>query len=73
MAKKQPVFDYSICMACGVCDQACPISCIALSKDDVDTYKKVYPVLLPSPRCTGCAICQQACPVDAVQMVEGNA
>lgn len=70
MAGKRPSFDYEVCMACGVCDQACPISCITLSKGGVDAYKKMYPVLLPEPRCTGCAICQKVCPVDAIQMEE---
>jgi formate hydrogenlyase subunit 6/NADH:ubiquinone oxidoreductase subunit I len=70
MAGKLPVFDYGTCMACELCNQACPLSCIALSKIDVDAYKKAYPVLLPEPHCTGCAICQKICPVDSIQIVE---
>jgi Na+-translocating ferredoxin:NAD+ oxidoreductase subunit B len=70
MAKKRPVFDYATCMACGVCDQACPLSCISLSKFDVNGDKKAYPVLLADPCCTGCSICQKACPVDAIEMIE---
>ncbi|TLN01040.1 methionine ABC transporter, partial [bacterium] len=30
--KQKPVFDYLICVACGLCDQACPVSCLELSK-----------------------------------------
>ncbi len=72
MAGKRPVFDYGTCMACGVCDQACPLSCIALSKDGVDGYKKMYPVLLSERPCTGCGICHKACPVDAIFMRDGH-
>lgn len=68
MAAKRPVFDYAVCMACGVCDQACPLSCISLTKNSIDAYKNVYPVLRSEPVCTGCGICQKVCPVEAIQM-----
>lgn len=69
-AKQKPVFDYVICVACGLCDQACPVSCLELSKCDVDAYKKAYPVLAAEQRCIGCAICEKACPVEAIQMAD---
>jgi NADH-quinone oxidoreductase subunit I len=66
MAGKLPFFDYATCMACGACDRACPLSCIALGKLDVDAYKKAYPLLAPDSRCNGCGICQKVCPVDSI-------
>jgi formate hydrogenlyase subunit 6/NADH:ubiquinone oxidoreductase subunit I len=68
MAKKRPVFEYRTCMACGICEQTCPLSCIAMNKTDVDAYKKAYPILFVETRCTGCSLCQKACPVDAIKM-----
>jgi len=68
MAKNNPVFDYAVCMACGVCAQTCPLSCITMDKVDVDVYKKAYPTLSDAARCTGCSLCQKACPVDAITM-----
>ena len=43
MAKKKPTFDYDECIACGICDQACPVSAIDMSKLGVDRYNKAYP------------------------------
>lgn len=64
--KKNPIFDYDICIACGICAQACPVSALELSKTNVDKYKKAYPELKGS--CTGCGICAESCPLDAVEM-----
>jgi Pyruvate/2-oxoacid:ferredoxin oxidoreductase delta subunit len=70
MADKRPYMDYSLCMACGMCVQACPLDCISLIKNDIDVYKKAYPVLTSIQTCTGCGICMKACPVDAIQLQE---
>lgn len=70
MPKKQPIFDYTTCMACGICDQACPSSCISLTRTDIDKYKKAYPALIEDSQCTGCGICQKVCPIDSIQMKE---
>ncbi len=69
MAKKKPVFDYSICVACGICVQACPFSTLELQKEDVDKYHKPYPEIA-RPNCTGCGMCSRQCPLDAIKMVE---
>ena len=69
-AKKYPNFDFGICTACGVCMGVCPLSCIELSKVDVDFLRKAYPVLEARDRCTGCGICNTACPVEAIKMEE---
>lgn len=73
MPKKLPLFLYPTCTACGICDEACPFSCIAMGHTGVDGYKKVYPLLASAERCTGCALCKKACPVDAIAMQENPA
>ena len=68
MATKIPVFDYSICMACNICSEMCPFTCIEMTKTGIDALKKVYPVLASPETCTGCSICKNACPVEAIAM-----
>jgi len=58
--------DYQVCMACGVCIQACPFSYLELNKTDVDSLHKAYPALLPNHKCNGCGLCATACPVDCI-------
>ena len=65
--EKKPKFDYSLCMACGLCFQSCPSSNIRMNKTDVDVYKKAYPQLDPDG-CSGCGICKTVCPTEAVTM-----
>jgi ferredoxin len=70
MTPKRPEVDYKTCMACGICVQACPFSCLSLARFDIDALKKAYPVLISPETCTGCGICRTACPVDSIQMLE---
>ncbi len=70
MARKKPSFDCALCMACRICVQSCPFSCLEADRTDVDRYRKAYPVLARPEDCTGCGICAAACPVDAISMVE---
>lgn len=67
--KMIPLVDYKFCMACCVCISACPFSCLSAEKNDVDKYKKAYPLMVGPENCTGCGICESACPVDAISMV----
>jgi Pyruvate/2-oxoacid:ferredoxin oxidoreductase delta subunit len=73
MAAKIPVFDYDICMACNICAELCPLTCIDMSKMGIGSLKKVYPILASPDTCTGCSICKNACPVDAITMEMGIA
>ncbi len=70
MAQKYPTFDYGPCMACGICVQACPFSCLELRRTGLDSYRKAYPELARREDCTGCGICASSCPVDAIRMGE---
>lgn len=62
--KELPKFEYSKCMACGICTAACPVSALELNKTDVDRYKKAYPTLVGN--CISCKICEKECPFGAV-------
>jgi len=67
--KKLPVFDFGLCVNCGVCEQACPVSRIELSVGGVDVQRNLYPKV-KSDGCLGCAICAKSCPVEAIRLEE---
>lgn len=67
-AKKRPVFDFSLCVNCAVCEQACPVSCIRLNVKSAMDDKNLYPSV--SDGCIGCGSCKTACPVSAVTLKE---
>ena len=73
MARKNPVFQYGHCVSCGICAQACPVSCLAMTNiRKQGKYKKPCPQMAEEG-CTGCGICAKACPMDAIQMTEEGA
>lgn len=70
MKKKHPVFTDSDCVNCGICVQACPLSCLRLTRTGIQKkYKNVFPELV-SDKCTGCGICASSCPMDCITMRE---
>jgi 2-oxoglutarate ferredoxin oxidoreductase subunit delta len=68
MKNGTPKFDYTLCIPCGICVQACPFGCLDLSKTDLDRYRKAYPQLLKPDDCTGCKICEVQCPVECIRV-----
>lgn len=64
--KKKPEFVHKSCMACRVCGQTCPVSCIQFEDTSVDRYQKAYPVLTEG--CIGCSLCESSCFYDAIVM-----
>lgn len=66
MKKISVIFDYKLCIACGICAQACPTSAINLDNTQVDKYCKAYPTA--DEKCTGCAICVNTCPIEAIKI-----
>ncbi len=70
MARKHPVFTYEVCVSCGICAQACPVSCLAMTNvRKQGKYKKPCPEIAEEG-CTGCGLCAKACPMDAIHMIE---
>ena len=70
MSKKHPAFDYRDCVSCGVCAQACPLSCLTMTRPGKQgKYKNVFPELV-GEACIGCGLCEKSCPMDVIRMEE---
>ena len=68
--KQQPVFDYLLCLSCGICAQACPVSALAMKREGKSgKYRNLFPEPV-GDKCIGCGSCARACPMDAVRMEE---
>lgn len=57
-ARVRPIFNHSLCRACGKCVEECPADAIRLEK---------YAVMDPE-KCIGCATCIAVCPYGAVEI-----
>ena len=62
------------CVACFMCQTACPAHCIRIvaGETDDDSIEK-YPVIfeIDELRCVMCGLCVEACPCDAIRMDSG--
>lgn len=68
--KKLPVFDYLLCLSCGICAQACPVSALGMRREGKSgKYRNLFPELVRDT-CIGCGICARSCPMEAVRMEE---
>ena len=56
-----PQYDYTLCAACGICTQTCPVDCI----HEGETMFYIDPV-----ECIACALCETICPVDAIRHID---
>ncbi|MBI5177697.1 MAG: NADH-quinone oxidoreductase subunit I [Nitrospinae bacterium] len=57
------------CVACGLCEVACPPKCISLTggmRDDGTRYPTTY--TLNGAVCIFCGLCEEACPEEAIVM-----
>ncbi len=58
------------CVACGMCEWACPTSCISIfpaeTNDEVERYPDVFDIDMS--RCMFCGLCEEACPEEAIVM-----
>lgn len=57
--RPSPVFDYDICVSCGVCAQNCPPKAIDMSKGRPEVNLK---------RCIRCFCCHELCPKKAIDI-----
>ena len=58
------------CVACGLCEWACPTDCITIfpaeTADEIERYPGVFDIELS--RCMFCGLCEEACPEEAIVM-----
>jgi len=57
------------CVACGLCEVACPPKCISIvggERDDGERYPVTY--TLDGTRCIFCGFCEEVCPKEAIVM-----
>lgn len=57
------------CVACYLCQVACPVSCISLQSTEDETGRR-YPEFfrINFSRCIFCGFCEEACPTYAIQL-----
>lgn len=68
--KKRPVFETELCVSCGICAQACPVSSLSMSRAGMlGKYPNVYPEN-DENTCIGCGMCARACPMEMIRMEE---
>ncbi len=58
------------CVACGLCEWACPTDCITIypaeTADEIERYPRVFDIEMS--RCMYCGLCEEACPEEAIVM-----
>src|ERR1700736_6218219 len=58
------------CVACGLCEWACPTTCITIfpaeTADGIERYPKIFDIDMS--RCMFCGLCEEACPEEAIVM-----
>jgi NADH-quinone oxidoreductase subunit I len=58
------------CVACGLCEWACPTDCITIFPAETDDEIERYPAVfdIDMSRCMYCGLCEEACPEEAIVM-----
>ncbi|MGD9331885.1 MAG: 4Fe-4S binding protein [Desulfobacterales bacterium] len=64
-----PTFKRKKCMACKICVDDCPVSCIGVERTGTAKDPHGYPFLGDATLCTHCGLCAAHCPVAAIRMV----
>jgi NADH-quinone oxidoreductase subunit I len=59
------------CVACGLCEFACPTDCITIVPGEledagIERYPEVFEIDMS--RCMFCGLCEEACPEEAIVM-----
>jgi NADH-quinone oxidoreductase subunit I len=59
------------CVACGLCEFACPTDCISIVPGELEGANiERYPLIfeIDTGRCMFCGLCEEACPEEAIVM-----
>ncbi len=58
------------CVACGLCEFACPTDCISIVPGETEAGIERYPEIfdIDMSRCMFCGLCEEACPEEAIVM-----
>jgi formate hydrogenlyase subunit 6/NADH:ubiquinone oxidoreductase subunit I len=64
----KPEIALEACVACGICIDACPVGCLAMSEQPRNKGVDAYPYLKDARACIGCGFCSQECPLDVTVM-----
>jgi NADH-quinone oxidoreductase subunit I len=58
------------CVACGLCEFACPTDCITIVPGEINAGIERYPEAfeIDMSRCMFCGLCEEACPEEAIVM-----
>lgn len=64
-----PAFRRKTCMACKICVDDCPVSCIGVEDRGTAKDPHGYPYLADAALCIHCGQCADNCPVAAIDMV----
>jgi NADH-quinone oxidoreductase subunit I len=59
------------CVACGLCEFACPVDCISIIPGEIEgagieRYPEVFQIDIS--RCMFCGLCEESCPEEAIVM-----
>ena len=66
-SRRIPAFIRKKCMACKICVDDCPVSCIGVEASGTVKDPHGYPFLEDETLCTHCGQCAENCPVAAIQ------
>lgn len=64
-----PAFKRKKCMACKICVDDCPVSCLGVEASGTAKDPHGYPFLDDDALCIHCGLCAENCPVEAIHMV----
>jgi ferredoxin len=64
----KPEITLKTCVACGICIDACPVGCLAMSERPREKGVDPFPYLKDAKACIACGFCFRECPVDAIVM-----
>lgn len=59
--------DLSICTACTLCEQACPIDCIKIQIEKEGTQRFIAGFNIDIALCMFCGLCVEVCPTGAIR------